>query len=163
MVLRTNRGILAFVALAAWGELLDAQSITTQTLTLEVKPISKISVSGNPNSLLITDFTAGTNTATVSDNSTWYDITTNLNGMKIVASISDPMPDGTRLMLKLGSSKGSSAGTVDISDARTPLDVVQAIERGMEASQTISYVFAADATAGEIVPQSRTITLTLTE
>jgi len=151
------------MALAVSGSSLLAQTTATQALTLEVKPISKISVSGNPNSLLIADFAPGASTTSISDNSTRYDITTNLSSMKIVASISSQMPSGTQLLLRLESGKGSSAGTVDISDALSPVDVVQGIRRGTDTSQPISYVFAADASAGEIIPQSRTITLTLTE
>ena len=83
--------------------------------------------------------------------------------MKVVASINQQMPTGTQLMVALSSSKGNSVGTVDISNAMSPVNVVTGIRKGTEANQRITYIFAANATVGEIPQESRTITLTLTD
>ncbi|HEY4612945.1 MAG TPA: hypothetical protein VII11_08190 [Bacteroidota bacterium] len=140
-----------------------AQATATQVLTLEVKAVNRIAVSGNPMPLVISDMPAGVPSATVSDYSTQYDVTTNMESMKIVASINSEMPDGTQLMLDLGSEKGSSAGIVDVSNATTPISVVSGIQRGSDAGQSIGYVFKAFAAAGMMASDSRTVTLTITE
>jgi hypothetical protein len=130
----------------------------TQSVILEVKPIAKIFVAGNPNPLIISDEFSGS----VSDDNTKYNIVTNVDNMKIVASINNPMPAGTKLMVKLSSSKATSAGLVDLSNALTPLDVVRGIGRGSDVDQSISYTFAANDNVDNLAIQSRMITLTLT-
>jgi hypothetical protein len=138
-------------------------SSVTQILTIEVKPITKIAVSGNPGSLIVVDPSSGSDVTAVSDHSTSYSMLTNLDNMKIVASISESMPAGTKLMMKLESSKGISDGLIDISRAVTPVDLVSGISRGSDLNQTITYAFAADVSAPEIDSASRVITLTVTE
>lgn len=134
-----------------------------QLVTMEVKPIAKISVSGNPGALVVNVARAGTEPVSVKDEHTRYSITTNLENMKIVASINQQMPPGTRLMMSLASSKGKSVGVVDISNAISPVDVIRSISRGSDTNQQITYIFSANASAGEIQQQTRTITLTLTD
>jgi len=144
------------VALAQTG------SSVVQTLNIEVKPITKIAVSGNPGALYITDASAGSDVLSVSDNNSNYSMMTNLDNMKIVASINNPMPEGTRLMMKLESSKGSSSGLVDVSNAMSPVEVVTALGKGSDLNQSITYTFAANASIGQINVDSRVVTLTLT-
>ncbi|MCX6120390.1 MAG: hypothetical protein NTX44_02070 [Ignavibacteriales bacterium] len=134
----------------------------TQSVTLEVKPISKISVVGNPSQLIIKDEASGSNSTSISDENTKYSLSTNVGNMKIVASISDRMPAGTKLMIKLASSKAASVGSVDLSNAMTPVNVVTGISTGVETDQTISYTFAANADVTELPATSRMVTLTLT-
>ena len=137
-------------------------SSVVQTLNIEVKPITKIAVSGNPGALYITDASAGSDVLSVSDNNSNYSMMTNLDNMKIVASIDNPMPEGTRLMMKLESSKGSSSGLVDVSNAMSPVEVVTALGKGSDLNQSITYTFAANASIGQINVDSRVVTLTLT-
>jgi hypothetical protein len=138
-------------------------SSVTQSVTIEVKPVTKICVSGNPNPLIINDVTSESNPVSVCDNNTRYNLTTNLDHMKIVASINDRMPFGTRLMVMLSSSKGLSAGTVDLSDAVSPVDVVTGIGRCSDVNQSISYTFAANEGVDEVPVQTRVVTLTLSD
>jgi hypothetical protein len=138
-------------------------SSVTQLLTIEVKPITKITVNGNPGSLVVVDPTSGSDVSAVSDHNTRYSMLTNLENMKIVASINESMPAGTKLMMKLETTKGTSDGLVDVSQAVTPVNLVTGISRGSDLNQTITYAFAADATAPEIDSGSRVITLTLTD
>jgi len=133
-------------------------SSATQSVTIEVKPIAKISVVGSPTPLIVSDDITGS----VSDENTKYSLVTNVDNMKIVASINDAMPAGTKLMIKLSSSKAASAGLVDLSNALTPLDVVRGIGRGSDVDQSINYTFAANDGVGDVASQSRMITLTLT-
>ena len=140
-----------------------AQASATQVLTLEVKAVNKIAVTGNPMPLVINDIPAGLESATVSDYSTKYDVTTNMENMKIAASINSALPDGMQLMLDLGSQQGSITGMVDVSNATTPVNVVTGIQRGSDAGQTIGYVFKAFASAGMMSSDARVVTLTITE
>ncbi|MDP2887084.1 MAG: hypothetical protein Q8P51_18920 [Ignavibacteria bacterium] len=148
--------LIPLVALAQTG------SSVVQTLNIEVKPITKIAVSGNPGALYITDASAGSDVLSVSDNNSNYSMMTNLDNMKIVASINNPMPEGTRLMMRLESSKGSSNGFVDVSSAMSPVEVVTALGKGSDLNQSITYTFAANASIGQINVDSRVVTLTLT-
>jgi len=148
--------LFPLVALAQTG------TSVVQTLNVEVKPITKIAVSGNPGALYITDTSAGSDVLTVSDNHSKYSMMTNLENMKIVASINSPMPDGTRLMMKLESSKGLSNGFVDVSSAMSPVEVVSGLGKGSDLDQTITYTFAANASVGQINADARVVTLTLT-
>jgi hypothetical protein len=134
-----------------------------QVVIVEVKPITHISITGNPQSFSIQDPPGGSDFATSIDNSTKYDVLTNLDNMKIVASINHPMPRGTKLMIDLCSTKGTSNGVVDISDAVAPVTAVSGIGRGSDRNQPINYVFAANAVAGDIDAESRIVTLTVTD
>jgi hypothetical protein len=149
--------VFPLVALAQTG------SSVVQTLAVEVKPITKIAVSGNPGALYITDATAGSDVLSVSDNQSKYSMMTNLDNMKIVASINSPMPVGTRLMVKLESSKGLSNGFVDVSNAMSPVEVVSGLGKGSDLDQTITYTFAANPSVGQINADARVVTLTLTD
>ena len=159
--MKTIITILSLLVIASVPVL--AQSTATQVLTLEVKAINKIAVTGNPQPLVISEIPAGVESATVSDYSTQYDVTTNMESMKIVASIDNPLPNGMQLMMDLGSNKGATAGLVDVSNATTPVSVVTGIQRGSDASQSIGYIFKANATAGTMSSSARVVTLTISE
>ena len=143
-----------------------AQATATQTVTLAVNAIYRISTSGNPGALTITSGTAGSdNLTSVSDNSTTYSITQNFgNTVKITAELNSALPSGYTLQANLASTKGTSAGSVDISNATagSAVNVVTAINRGADASQAIGYTFGATASAGTLSSTSKTVTLTLT-
>ncbi len=143
-----------------------AQSTATQSVNLTVSTVYKISTSGNPSALTVTTGTAGTDALTsVSDNSTTYSITQNFgNTVKITANLDAVLQAGYTLNLNMASTKGTSAGSVNISNATSgsALSVVTGINRGADAGQTISYTFAALASAGMLTSTTRTVTLTLT-
>jgi len=139
-----------------------AQTSTTQTLSLTVGSVYKMTVSGSPAAMNITTGTAGTDALTpVSDNSTTYSITQNNgNTVKITAGLSTALSAGYTLKLTLASTKGVSAGAVTLST--TAASVVTAIANGADAGQMINYSFAANASAGTLSTTSETVTLTLT-
>jgi hypothetical protein len=156
----TSHGLLLLLLLFL-PIVLPAQSNTaTQSVTIEVKPITRIAVTGNPGPLFVTD--SESDGLVVSDKSTKYSMLTNLENMKIVASINGPMPQGTKLMVKLETSAGVSNGFVDVSNASTPVDVVTGINKGADRNQSITYAFAADPSMNQVNSDSRIITLTLT-
>jgi hypothetical protein len=143
-----------------------AQATATQNVTLAVNAVYKIAVSGDPAPLTITTGTAGVDAlSSVSDNSTNYSITQNVaNTVKITAHMDAALASGYTLQLGLASSKGSSAGSVDISNATagSAVDLVTGIARGADANQTVTYTFSADASAGVLVSTTKLVTLTLT-
>ena len=143
-----------------------AQSTAIQSVNLTVSTVYKISTSGNPSALTVTTGTAGTDALTsVSDNSTTYSITQNFgNTVKITANLDAVLQAGYTLNINLASTKGTSAGTINISNATSAsaLSVVTGINRGADAAKTISYTFAALASAGMLTSTTRTVTLTLT-
>jgi len=143
-----------------------AQATATQSVTLAVNTVYKIATSGNPGPLTITDATAGVDDLTsVSDNSTTYSITQNFdNTVKITAHLDAALSAGYTLGLSLASTKGTSAGSMDISNATSAsaVDLVTSIQRGADAAQQIGYTFSATATAGTLSSTTKTVTLTLT-
>ena len=156
------------VGLLICGSSQDARAQTSaaasQVVVLEVKPVTRIALSGNPGALVITDGQAGNDhLLSVSDNSTAMSITTNRENMKVVASIDEQMPAGTRLLIALEGGKGTGAGTVDISQATMPVDLIVGIGKGFETNRSIQYTFAASASVGQVASQSRVVTLTLTD
>ncbi|MGB2868901.1 MAG: hypothetical protein WBD36_10645 [Bacteroidota bacterium] len=161
--MRIRTALRILVVLGVAGTMASAQEGTsvTQLVTIEVRPITQISVSGDPSPLVITDAIPGGDLTPVVDNHTTYSITTNLDNMKIVASIDEQMPAGTRLMVSLSSSKALSSGVVDLTDALSPVTVVSGLSRVTDKDQQISYVFAANADAPELESATRVVTLTV--
>jgi len=165
--MKKSLSTLAVVILSmAIGHNAFAQATATQTVTLAVNSVFKIATSGNPGALTITTGTAGTDALTsVSDNSTTYSITQNYgNAVKITAHMDAALSSGYTLQLNLASTKGTSAGNVDISNATSgsAVNVVTGINRGADAGQVITYTFSALASAGTLTSTNKTITLTLT-
>lgn len=159
--------ITAIVALSAFAfQASFAQSSANQNLTLAVNAIYKISTSGNPGALTISTGTAGTDALTaVSDASTTYSITQNYGStVKITANLNTVLSAGYMLQVNLASSKGTSAGTVDISNATSgsAVSVVTGIGMGADAGKAITYTFSANASAGTLSSTAKVVTLTLT-
>jgi hypothetical protein len=140
-----------------------AQTNVTQNLTLSVGTVYKMTSSGNPGAMAISTGIAGTDALTaVSDASTNYSITQNFgNTVKITAKLDVALAAGYTLTVNLASAKGTSLGAVDISNA-TAKDVVTGIAMGADANKTITYSFAALASAGTLASTSKAVTLTLT-
>jgi len=144
-----------------------AQSASsTQTLNLTVNAVYEIATSGNPGPMTVTTGTAGMDALmSVSDASTTYSITQNVaNTVKITANLDAALASGYTLQIGLASSKGTSSGTVDISNATSgaALNVVTGIVTGADANKTNTYTFSALASAGTMSATSKMVTLTLT-
>ena len=165
--MKQSNVILMMAALSSlFVQSVFGQATATQNVTLSVGTVYKIATSGNPSPMTITTGTAGVDALTsVSDNSTTYSITQNFgNTVKVTANLDAALPSGYTLQMNLGSTKGTSAGTVDISNATSgsAVNVITAIQRGADAGQAISYTFSANASAGTLSSTSKTVTLTLT-
>ncbi len=165
--MKNSLTIAAVVALSVFAfQASFGQASATQNLTLAVNAVYKIATSGNPGALTITTGTAGTDALTsVSDNSTTYSITQNYgNTVKITANLDAAIPTGYTLNINLASGNGTSAGTVNISNATSgsAATVVSAINKGAESGKAITYTFSALASAGTLSSTAKVVTLTLT-
>ena len=156
--------VLALCAVCAGTSF--SQVSTTQTVNLQVNSIQRIAVTGGPVSLTITNGTAGTDALqAVSDASTSYSITHNsTTPLRMTANLDAALGAGYQLQINLASNKGTSSGTVDISNATSgsAVAVVTAIAAGADANRTITYTFSANASAGVLASTLKTVTLTLT-
>jgi hypothetical protein len=156
--------LIALVALSAFAFQAAFSQAATQLVTLEVKTVNKINISG-PVSLSIDDaIPGGAGLLPVSNNSTSYNITHNGSSTgKITASINSGLPAGITLQLTLASTLGTSKGIQNISNATVALDVVDGINRGKDATQMITYNFSATPEAGVFNSTVKTVTLTVTD
>jgi|SRR3972149_1591907 len=166
-VMKKSFAVLATAVLSTMiVETTFAQATATQNVTLAVNTVYKIATSGNPGPLTITTGTAGVDALTsVNDASTTYSITQNFgNTVKVTAHLDAALVSGYILDMNLASTKGTSAGTIDISNATSgsAVDVVTNIARGADAGQIITYTFSANASAGTLASTTKVVTLTLT-
>lgn len=155
------------IAILVLGAALNGYAQTgataTQTLSFVVNPIAVFAVTGDPQPMVLTTTGAGMESMSAEDKSTRFTMTTNTTGRRIAVSLNVPMPEGTKLLVRLGDATGTSNGIVDLSNALTPVTAVSGLLPGLAADQEIAYTFVAEATAGPIPPQSRTITFTVTD
>jgi len=145
-----------------------SQVTATQTVNLAVNSVQKIAITGSPITLTITNGVAGTDALTpVTDATSTYSITHNSGtALRITANLDAVLGAGYQLQMNLtpGAGHGTSAGTVDISNAlaASAVNVFTAIPRGADAARTITYTFSAIASAGTMASTAKTVTLTLT-
>jgi len=156
--------LIALVALSAFAFQAAFSQTANQLVTLEVKVVNKINISG-PVSLTIDDaIPGGAGLQPVSNNATSYNITHNGSAAgKITAAINSGLPAGITLELTLASVLGTSKGIQNISNATVAIDVVDAIGRGKDATQMITYNFSATPEAGVFSSTVKTVTLTVTD
>ena len=155
--------IIALVSLSAFAfQTTFAQAYATQTLTLAVNAMYKISISSNTVALRIEGGTAGNPALqSVSDNATTYNMLQNASASwKITANLNAALPQDFALSINLESSKGTSCGTVDISNT-TPVNVVTGTANGADNNKRITYTFSALASAGMLASTTRVVTLTI--
>ena len=153
--------VMLMLILPAFAGANHLDNVAHQTVTFQVSPISELSVSGNPGLLHVIQAVAGSEPTDVDDASTTYSLTCNEEDRKITARLDDPMPSGMELMLELAAPPGAtSLGFVALSG--TDQNIVTGIDGVCETGKTITYRCCADADAGVIVSDSRTVTLTLT-
>ena len=133
--------------------LLSSRAVRAQTIV----------VSGNPAALKITTAVAGSQPASVSDNSTTYTVVTPNPAnrtYKITAQLNAPMPTGVTLTASLAAPAGAtSVGAVALD--LTARDVVTGIPRQTNATRTIAYQLSATVSAGVITSSTRIVTLTV--
>jgi len=148
-------GLLLLAVIVSTCSLTFAADTTTQTITFEVQAVNDITVSGDPGPL------AATATTPATDNTTTYSITTNDTNKKITGHLDTDMPANTTLEVNLSAPTGAtSAGNVSLSSIAA--DLVTGIDSVNESGLAIAYTFSADAAAGIIATDTRTVTFTIT-
>jgi hypothetical protein len=124
----------------------------------------KVSVSGSPATLSISNAIAGSAPINVVDNSTSYGISGHTtHSTMITAQLSSNMPAGTSLTINLAApTGGSSLGTIALDT--TPRTVVTGIpSTSKQTGLTIAYQLSATIAAGVLALASRTVTLTIVD
>jgi hypothetical protein len=155
------------VALMSFALVQEASAQTaTQAVSLTVSKVYRIAITGAATvNMTINAGAAGTDALTpVTDATTTYAITQNNSAAtKITANLDAVMAKG-KLQIALASTKGTPAGTVDISNATgaSALNVVTAIAMGAETGKSITYTFSANASEG-LFNASKTVTLTVVD
>jgi len=138
-----------------------AANTATQLVSFEVAAINEISVSGNPNTLVINAALPGSNPTPATDSSTTYAITTNGTNKMITAAIDEPMPTGLTLKVNLEAPSGGESASDEILST-TAASVVKGISKVAASGLTITYTLEATAEA-EVSSGQRTVTFTLTD
>jgi len=151
--------VLFLLATVALPRMVAAQT-AIQHVSVTISPIVVMAVFGEPVPLLLSTGAVAT-AGPVRDRSSFYNLTTNVENVRLTAEIDTPMPSGTRLTLSAETTIGESSGVVDVSKATSPAILVSSISRGLENGQRLTYAFSSGASSVEVPFQSRTITLTL--
>jgi hypothetical protein len=160
-----KKSIVVLAAMMSLALVQNASAQTaTQALSLSVSKVYRIAITGAATiNMAINAGVAGTDALTpVTDATTSYAITQNNSAAtKITANLDAVMAKG-KLQINLASTKGLSAGTVDISNATSAsaVNVVTAIALGAEAGKNITYTFSANASDG-LFTAAKTVTLTV--
>jgi hypothetical protein len=161
--------LIALVALSGFAfQAAFSQAAAPQVLQLAVNHVQKFAVT-NAGAIALTinaDVNGAGDTVltAVSDNSTKYSQTHNgATDLRITAGIDagEQLPAGYKLEIALASDKGTSQGTVDISNATSAVDVVKDIKIGADKNKDITYTFSAEFWAGELTTKTEHVTLTL--
>lgn len=100
-----------FVCVVATSSALFATT-ASQTLTITVGNMNETTLSGNTVSLDSSKGVYNDGVVEVYDNSTTFDVTTNESGKKFTASLSEDMPQGVKLYLRISGGEASGTGTV---------------------------------------------------
>ena len=162
MIKKTSALILIMALLFGLYGIAQAANTATQNVSYKVTDINAISVSGDPEPLIINTAEAGYLPYAATDNTTSYSITTNGTTKKITAKIDTPMPTGLDLKVFLNAPTGASAGGVSLTTAE--LDVVTGISPVVAKNIKILYTLAP---VGDTPPAptsgARTVTFTLVD
>jgi len=165
MIKKTSALILIMALLFGLYGIAQAANTATQNVSYKVTDINAISVSGDPETLIINKAEAGYLPYAATDNTTSYSITTNGTTKKITAKIDTSMPAGLTLKVKLEAptnSFGASAGGGSLTTAE--LDVVTGISPVVAKNIKILYTLAP---VGDTPPAptsgARTVTFTLVD
>jgi hypothetical protein len=155
--------VLAMIVLVTTLSFAQTRASTTQTVTLGVNAIYRLSVTGNP-SLIITGGTAGDPAlASVSEATSTYSLTINQPVGRLTVQLSAALGTGVNLTINVPSNRGNSLGTVDISDAGAHDVVAPLNTRGTTNNQPITYTLSAAADAAPFAATPYTVTWTLQE
>jgi hypothetical protein len=162
--MKKSMGFLAIV-LMSFALIQNASAQTaSQSVSLTVSKVYRIAITGGALSMTINDGTAGTNALQAATASSTYAITQNsLATPKITANLDAAMSKG-KLFIQLANGLGTSAGSVEITNATaaSAVNVVTAMGAGATTAQSIDYTFQANASEGTFT-DTKTVTLTVVD
>ena len=118
-----------------------------------------MAVSGDPLPLTAVRDTEGT--VRVQDASSHYNLTTNVDDVRIEAALDFPMPEGFRLRMRAETGLGQSRGVVNLSDAGRSRTLIGSIGRGLENGRLLEYELLIDPQAEPVPMQERRVTLSI--
>ncbi|BAS26429.1 hypothetical protein [Limnochorda pilosa] len=150
--------VLLGILLLAGSNVAVAQTTATQDVTIVVNSIDTISVSGNPGTITV----SGPLPATVTENTTTMDYSTNGTNLKITAALDLDYAAGITLSVELtpGAGEGTAASKVALSTVAA--DVVTGISNVSATLVPITYTADVLATAAPNAPGGETHTVTFT-
>lgn len=151
-------GYAAGLALMSAGTLLAQRA--TQVVTFRVEAIEQVSVDGSP-SLTISTATAGSAPTSVTATGSSWNVTTNLTGAKVTASLESDMPRGVTLSVNLTAPAGAtSAGLTPL--GTSPVDLVTNLSKLTATQLPLMYKLDATPRAGIVTAGTRVVTFTIT-
>jgi len=95
------------------------------------------------------------------DASTHYNLTTNVEGVRIEAVLDFPMPPGLQLRLRAETGLGQSSGSINLSSSSRGAHLVRGIDRGLENGRVLEYELVAENDIGLIPLQERRVTIAI--
>ena len=154
----------ALCGLASSLVLIGAAQLAAQTamqrVTFQVIAVNRLSVSGDPTTLVVSSAAAGSAPAPVTAAGGTYAITTNGRSQKISAALDAAMPTGLTLEVTLTAPPGAaSSGPVALGTAG--VDVVTGITPVAASALPITYRLSASDVIETSSAQARTVTFTV--
>lgn len=143
------------ITVATAPNVVQAQS--GQNVSVGVSPILVMSVSGNP-MMQVVDRSHRSGRVTLVDPSTFYNLTSNVDNVRLEATLDMPLPTGVRMEVRLQSSLGRSHGWVPLTASST---VLSGMKRGLENGQTITYRLVIAEDVDELPLQYRRVAFSL--
>lgn len=122
-----------------------------------------LTVSGNPQPLIISTATAGQEPRSIIDSSTTYKIKVKkVDRASISGALSEPLPNHTSLKVTFSAPQNAtSIPSVELTT--TPQTLVSGINEGNYNNLTITYEYLAKVAAGIVSLSSKTLILTVTD
>ena len=134
----------------------------SHTVRLGVEPIVVMAVSSNPVPLIVDRHVTPGN-AVVRDGSSFYNLTSNVDNVRIEVSLDRPMPTGTHLAVSVASSLGRSSGWVDVTRGGRDVAAVTGMSRGLENGRVISFQFVVSDDVDQLEIENRLLTITVVD
>ncbi len=138
----------------------EFQETASHTVTISIGRIAVLAVSGNPAPLIV-DKTSDRESISLTDGSTFYNLTTNIENVILTAELDFEMPEGTELWITGDTSLGQSHGRIRLTGTGGNSSMVTQISRGLENGRVLTYEFVAGESAVAVPFQSRQVTISL--
>jgi hypothetical protein len=132
----------------------------TQIVTFRVEAVQEVSVEGSPSLTISTALAGQAPTSVTASGSTW-NVTTNLTGAKVTASLESDMPAGVTLSVNLDAPPGATSNGLKALGT-APVDLITNITKLIATHLPLSYQLDATPRAGIVTVGTRVVTFTIT-